>query len=104
MPAVVRLMVLSPGLVLAKEMAERRLEAMKGSAGVPAWPAVRTGLLLSAKLATLRTAGARRSSSASRRGRNRAGTLRMVWGVRVKRRRIQVRTVMGNLLPKRGGL
>src|SRR5262245_20879465 len=58
---------------------------------------------VSALVVTVNDAGASRSSSASRIGRNRAGALRMVRGVRANRRRIQVRVIMGNLLPERGG-
>src|SRR4051812_10009984 len=50
-------MVLPNGLLLANEMAERRLGARKGSAAVPAWPAVMTALVLSAVPVTLMTAG-----------------------------------------------
>src|SRR5262249_50052186 len=53
----------------------------------------------------MKVAGARRSSSASRRGRKRGGRpVRTVRGVRANRLRIQVRVFMRNLLPGDGGL
>src|SRR5262245_41592287 len=58
------------------------------------------------RLMTVKVAGARRSSRAARekRGRDRAGALRVVRGVRVNSERIQDRAVMGNLLPGWCGL
>src|SRR5262245_29595457 len=60
-------------------------------------------VVLSARVLTVRVAGARRASSASKAGRQRAGALRTVRGLRASRWRIQERVVMGKVLSGRGG-
>src|SRR5262245_5800926 len=83
----VRLMVSGPGLRLSS------LAALIAATRPPTSPA-----------ATSKVAGARRSSRLSRRGRNRAGALRMTRGTWVANSlRIQERGNMGSLLSEKAG-
>src|SRR6516164_2273331 len=87
-----RTTVSAPGVALAAMMAERNETWPEASR-----PVLAAGLTatLSAAVLTRKVAGASRSSSASRAGRQRAGAVRRVRGVRANQGRNQGRVVMG---------
>src|SRR5262245_61998210 len=95
-------MVLLPPALLAALMASRRLTVAPGAVTWATVTVAGVKLVSSSVLVTVMVAGARRASRASRLGRQRAGALRMVRGVRANSERIQVRAVMG--ISSRGGV